>query len=177
MTEVRISGQLFRFTPTPPLILPVAAQLLDVEPTGGFVVHPDARMGLTLIIDEIGRILVHGARKYNVARAAASSFLLGLGRSDADIVSEHGPVTGWFDLGGEIDLDMVLKVLRENAELDLRLDAVRVEDQKTGVEAIVWSNGRVIVPSAPTSMTLSIFARRLSRDFGPHVKTSMTSGG
>ena len=73
MVEIQISGQLFRFTPTPPLILPVAVQLLGIEPTGGFVVHPDARMGLTLIIDDIGRILVHGARKYDVARAAASS--------------------------------------------------------------------------------------------------------
>ncbi|MBG16959.1 MAG: hypothetical protein CMB77_01185 [Euryarchaeota archaeon] len=177
MVEIHISGQLFRFTPNPPLILPVAAQLLGVEPTGGFVVHPDARMGLTMIIDDIGRIIVHGARKYDVARAAASSFLLGLGKSDAEITSEHGPVTGWFDLGGQIDQDVILKVLRDDAELDLRLDAVRVEDEKTGVEAIIWPNGRVIVPSATTSMTFSIFARRLSRELRSHVANLTSFGG
>tara|TARA_B100000214_G_scaffold370901_1_gene346344 strand:+ start:786 stop:1307 length:522 start_codon:yes stop_codon:yes gene_type:complete len=168
--SVNVAGQLFRFKPSPPLILPVAAELLKIKPVGGVVVHADSKLGMTYIIDEMGRIIVHGAKNYDVARAAVTSFLLGLGKSDEGLSTEHGPVTGWFDLDGEVKLERVLKEFGESAEMDLRLGAVRIEEEQTGTSAIIWPNGRVIVPSANSNTSMKILSRRLKRRLSRIIK-------
>ena len=83
--EVRIENQLVRFVPPSPVDQASVVAQLGGQQTGGVVIKVLDRPRATLVIDQAGRIVVHGTDRVEVARAAAKELMLRLGLNDSGI--------------------------------------------------------------------------------------------
>ena len=77
--EVRIENQLVRFVPPSPVDQASVVAQLGGQQTGGVVIKVLDRPRATLVIDQAGRIVVHGTHRVEAARAAAKELMLRLG--------------------------------------------------------------------------------------------------
>mgnify|MGYP003312396973 FL=1 len=81
--DVRVENQLVRFVPTNPVNHDAVVSQLAGQKNGGIVIKTLEKPRATIIIDEEGRIVVHGTHRVEAARAAAKELLLRLGLDDS----------------------------------------------------------------------------------------------
>ena len=69
--DVRVENQLVRFVPPSPVNHDAVVSQLSGQKNGGIVIKSLEKPRATIIIDEEGRIVVHGTHRVEAARAAA----------------------------------------------------------------------------------------------------------
>ena len=94
--DVRVENQLVRFIPTAPVNHDAVISQLAGQKNGNIVIKALQKPRATIIIDEAGRIVVHGTHRVEAARAAAKELLLRLGLDDSGLQTELGPVIASF---------------------------------------------------------------------------------
>ena len=97
--DVRIENQLVRFVPPQPVDQDSVVAQLGGQKTGGVVIKVLDRPRATIVIDQQGRIVVHGTHRVEAARAAAKEMMLRLGLNDSGLETELGPVVASFEFG------------------------------------------------------------------------------
>ena len=83
MTEARVENQLFRFTPAAPLDPQRVVDEIGGKRSGRYVTLSLVAPRATLLVDQDGRIIVHGCRKQDLAHLAAKEVLLRLGEAES----------------------------------------------------------------------------------------------
>ena len=78
--DVRVDNLLVRFTTSPPIDLEEAVERLGGVVNGDVIIKMLDAPRATLIIDSMGRIIVHGTHRIEAARAAAKEMLLRMGK-------------------------------------------------------------------------------------------------
>ena len=145
--EVRVENQLVRYTAPEPFGHDEVVEELGGKLNGKVVILALKSPRATLLVDEEGRLVVHGTSRQEVARSAAREMLLRLGRSDEGLTAEKGPLVASFDYGQPLRTDKVTEFFPE-AEIDGRLECLRVDDDNHGMELLFFSNGRGIALGA-----------------------------
>ena len=147
--EVRIENHLVRFTPPAPIDKQAVISQLGGQETSGVVIKDLDNPRATLVIDNEGRITVHGTHRVEAARAAAKELMLRLGLSDTGLETELGPVVASFDFGQSINITQLSGTYRAgSAAYDERLGCSVIEDSRHNLTLHVWPNGRCVVPNA-----------------------------
>tara|TARA_B100001778_G_scaffold313002_1_gene297134 strand:- start:1210 stop:1749 length:540 start_codon:yes stop_codon:yes gene_type:complete len=147
--EVRIENHLVRFTPPAPIDKQAVISQLGGQETSGVVIKVLDKPRATLVIDNEGRITVHGTHRVEAARAAAKELMLRLGLSDTGLETELGPVVASFDFGQSINITQLSGTYRAgSAAYDERLGCSVIEDSRHNLTLHVWPNGRCVVPNA-----------------------------
>ena len=82
-TDVRVENQLVRFVCPTPLDHDRVVAEVGGQRNSGVVIKAMERPRATLVIDEEGRIVVHGTHRVEAARAAAKELLLRMGMDDS----------------------------------------------------------------------------------------------
>ena len=141
LVDVSVENHLIRFLPAEPLDHQEAIDLADAQRHGPVVIKMLTRPKAMVVVDAEGRLVVHGTRRIEVARAAAREILLRCGHNDQGMVAELGPVVVSFDLEMELDPEALASNHRALA-FDERLGCLRIEDQRYELELLVWPNGR-----------------------------------
>ena len=83
--DVRIENQLVRFVTPQPVDQDSVVAQLGGQKTGGVVIKVLDRPRATIVIDQQGRIVVHGTHRVEAARAAAKEMMLRLGLNDSGL--------------------------------------------------------------------------------------------
>ena len=73
--DVRIENQLVRFVPPQPVDQDSVVAQLGGQKTGGVVIKVLDRPRATIVVDQQGRIVVHGTHRVEAARAAAKEMM------------------------------------------------------------------------------------------------------
>ena len=143
--EVKVENQLVRFTcPEPVDQELVVAQLGGVK-SGGVVIKILERPSATIVIDEQGKIVVHGTKRVEVARKAAKEILLLMGKDDSGMTTELGPIVASFNYGGAVDISGITSALGQSvATLDERLGCAIIEDSRHDLRLNIWPNGKAV---------------------------------
>ena len=122
---------------------------LGGQRNSGVVIKAMDRPRATLVIDEQGRIVVHGTHRVEAARAAAKELLLRLGMDDSGLVAEMGPVVASFQFDQDINLQAIPASLPSGtAEFDQRLGCTTLSDQRHNLTVQIWPNGKCVVADA-----------------------------
>jgi len=145
---VRVENQLIRFVPPVPIELDVAVSKLGAIRQDDYAVHTLVTPRATIIVDNQGRIVIHGTNRMEVARHAAKEFLLLLGRSDDGLKAELGGIIASFKFVNKLNMSRLIKKLGSIVEKDERLDCVKVNDNRHKITLYIWENGKVIVENA-----------------------------
>ncbi len=147
--KVQVENQLIRFTHEVPVDQEKAVKTLSGKRSGEFVlVQLDVPRAM-IIIDQIGRIIVHGTKRIQIARAAAKEILLRMGRSDDGLSSETGTLQASFKFPQELTFDGIEDALYPTeVSRDVRLDCVRINDTRHGIELLIWPNGKAVALGA-----------------------------
>ena len=103
--DVRVENQLVRFVPTSPVNHDAVVSQLAGQKNGGIVIKTLEKPRATIIIDEEGRIVVHGTHRVEAARAAAKELLLRLGLDDSGLQTELGPVIASFNFDKSVNVE------------------------------------------------------------------------
>ena len=103
--DVRVENQLVRFVPTSPVNHDAVVSQLAGQKNGGIVIKTLEKPRATIIIDEEGRIVVHGTHRVEAARAAAKELLLRLGLDDSGLQTELGPVIASFNFDKPVNVE------------------------------------------------------------------------
>ena len=120
--DVRVENQLVRFVCPMPLDHDRVVAEVGGQRNSGVVIKAMERPRATLVIDEEGRIVVHGTHRVEAARAAAKELLLRMGMDDSGLVAEMGPVVVSFQFEQSINLEAIPAALPSgSAEYDARL--------------------------------------------------------
>jgi len=147
--EVRIENQLVRFVPPTPLDQAAVVAQLGGQQTGGVVIKVLDRPRATLVIDQAGRIVVHGTHRVEAARAAARELMLRLGLDDVGLETELGPVVASFEFGNALLVESVVGDFGAGtAHFDERLGCAIVEDTRHNLTLHMWPNGRCLATDA-----------------------------
>ena len=147
--EVRIENQLVRFVPPKPVDQASVVAQLGGQQTGGVVIKVLDRPRATLVIDEEGRIVVHGTHRVEAARAAAKELMLRLGLNDAGLETELGPVVASFEFGQSLLVESVVGDFGAGtAHYDERLGCSIVDDTRHNLTLHMWPNGRCVATDA-----------------------------
>ena len=147
--EVRIENQLVRFVPPQPVDQDAVVAQLGGQQTGGVVIKVLDRPRATLVIDQEGRIVVHGTHRVEAARAAAKELMLRLGRDDAGLETELGPVVASFEFGQALLVESVVGDFGAGtATFDERLGCNIIEDSRHNLTLHMWPNGRCVATDA-----------------------------
>lgn len=147
--EVRVENLLVRFTPSPPVDLEEAVERLGGVVNGDVIIKMLDTPRATLIIDEKGRIVVHGTHRIEAARAAAKEMLLRMGRDDSGMVTELGPIVASFDFGEPVPIHNIRMNLGSGtSSMDERLGCLRLEDTRHDLELLIWPSGRCVALNA-----------------------------
>ncbi len=141
--KVQVENQLIRFSAPEPFGADEVVEKLGGKKSGKYTILALKNPRATLLVDEQGRLVVHGTSRLEVARAAAREMLLRLGRSDSGLTAENGPLVVSFDYGQPLRVDRVPEFFPE-FEHDSRLDCVRIDDEMHDVDMFIFSNGRGI---------------------------------
>ena len=147
--KVRIENHLFRFIPPNPIDPQAVVSQLGGQETSGVVIKVLDKPRATLVIDQQGRITVHGTHRIEAARAAATELMLRLGLNDSGLETELGPVAASFNFDQSLDItQLVGNYSAGNAVYDKRLGCSTIEDSRHNLTLHIWPNGRCIVPNA-----------------------------
>ena len=147
--EVRIENQLVRFVPPTPVDQASVVAQLGGQQTGGVVIKVLDSPRATLVIDEQGRIVVHGTHRVEAARAAARELMLRLGLDDAGLETELGPVVASFEFGQALLVESLVGDFGAgSAHYDERLGCSIGEDTRHNLSIHMWPNGRCVVTNA-----------------------------
>ncbi len=158
-----IESQTFRFIPGRPLVMPKVCDFLGISPSGSVVIHHDGDLGITFIVDVMGRLVVHGTASIEVARTAAASFVLGMDEDEEGMVAEVGPIVASATLTGPIDLDRLAIRWRGECELDDRLDCLRLQEPRHDIDVFIWEDGRLILSDAMSPSVVEDVLRQVDR--------------
>ena len=147
--DVRVENQLVRFVCPTPINHDAVVAELGGQRNSGVVIKAMDRPRATLVIDEQGRIVVHGTHRVEAARAAAKELLLRLGMDDSGLVAEMGPVVASFQFDQDINLQAIPASLPSGtAEFDQRLGCTTLSDQRHNLTVQIWPNGKCVVADA-----------------------------
>ena len=159
MTEARVENQLFRFTPASTLDPQRVIDEIGGKRSGRYVTLSLVAPRATLLIDQEGKIIVHGCRKQDLAHLAAKEVLLRLGEDESGMTFEVGPVVASFDFESTVSLEGVPDLYPE-AVLDSELDCLRIDDTRHEIKFLLFRNGRGIATEARHGKLVSMAARR-----------------
>jgi TATA-box binding protein (TBP) (component of TFIID and TFIIIB) len=147
--DVRVENQLVRFVCPTPVNHDAVVNEVGGQRNSGVVIKALDRPRATLVIDEQGRIVVHGTHRVEAARAAAKELLLRLGMDDSGLVAEMGPVVASFQFEQAINLQAIPASLPSGtAEFDERLGCTTLSDQRHNLTVQIWPNGKCVVADA-----------------------------
>ena len=147
--DVKVENLLVRFTPNPRLDLEEAVERAGGIKNGDVIIKMLDRPRATIIIDNEGRMVVHGTHRIEAARAAAKELLLRMGRDDSGLTAELGPIVASFDFGEAIEIGAYRNNLGSGtAEVDERLGCLRIEDNRHDLELLIWPHGRCVALKA-----------------------------
>ena len=147
--KVVVENQLFRFIASAPLDVEEASEILGAKRLGPHALYAHDRPRCTIMVDDHGRLIVHGLHRVEAARGVAREVLLLLDRSEEDLRMEPGPIASSFDLGRPIKLDVVSEALADaGVAHDEALGCLRLDDDRHDLEILLWDNGRAVVPRA-----------------------------
>ena len=147
--DVRVDNPLVRFTTSPPIDLEEAVERLGGVVNGDVIIKMLDAPRATLIIDSMGRIIVHGTHRIEAARAAAKEMLLRMGRDDSGLVAELGPIVASFDFGQTVPVHNIRTNLGSGtSSFDDRLGCLRIQDSRHDLELLIWANGRCVALNA-----------------------------
>ena len=103
----------------------------------------------TIIIDEEGRIVVHGTHRVEAARAAAKELLLRLGLDESGLQTELGPVIASFNFESGVNVEAMNKEFTGgSATYDQRLGCAVIQDNRHNLKLYVWPNGKCVASDA-----------------------------
>ena len=147
--DVRVENQLVRFVCPTPVNHDAVVNEVGGQRNSGVVIKALDRPRATLVIDEQGRIVVHGTHRVEAARAAAKELLLRLGMDDSGLVAEMGPVVASFQFEQAINLQAIPASLPSGTtEFDERLGCTTLSDQRHNLTVQIWPNGKCVVADA-----------------------------
>jgi len=161
--DVRVENQLVRFVPTTPIDGERVVSELSGIRSGAVVIKSFESPRATLLVDAKGRIIVHGTRRLEAARAAAKEMLLRLGLDEEGMTTELGPIVASFEFGKAIDINRFQgnyglgKVV-----LDERLGCAIIDDSRHDLSIHVWPQGKAVVSDArhPNMVAMAAIAWR-----------------
>lgn len=147
--DVRVENQLVRFTHSTPIDQEMVVDKLGGVRSGRFVLLQMESPSATIVIDEVGRIVVHGTKRIEVARGAAKEILLRLNRDDAGLSTELGPILASFQYARPLTFEGIERAVAPAIiRKDERLDCMRLKDDRHGIDLLMWSNGKAVALGA-----------------------------
>ncbi len=155
--NVRVVNRLVRYTASKPIDGDEVVSQLGAKKSGKSVILALKSPRATLLIDEEGRLVVHGTSHPEVSRAAAKELLLRLGQSDSGLSTERGPLVVSFDYGQPLRTDRIQEFVPE-AKVDERLECVRIIDEHHDMELLFFSNGGGVALGARSENMVSLAA-------------------
>ena len=159
MTEARVENQLFRFTPASTLDQQRVIDEIGVKRSGRYVTLSLVAPRATLLIDQDGKIIVHGCRKQDLAHLAAKEVMLRLGEDESGMTFELGPVVASFDFETTVSLEGVPDLYPE-AVMNPELDCLQIDDSRHEIKFLLFRNGRGIATEARHGKLVAMAARR-----------------
>ena len=155
--NVRVVNRLVRYTASKPIDGDEVVSQLGAKKSGKSVILALKSPRATLLIDEEGRLVVHGTSHPEVSRAAAKELLLRLGQSDSGLTTERGPLVVSFDYGQPLRTDRIQEFVPE-AKVDERLECIRIVDEQYDMELLFFSNGGGVALGARSENMVSLAA-------------------
>lgn len=147
--DVRVENQLVRFVPPSPVDQDSVVTQLGGQKNGQIVIKALDKPRATLVIDEQGRIVVHGTHRVEAARAAAKELLLRLGLDDSGLQTELGPVIASFQFEKSINVeDMNMEFTGGVSEFDKRLGCAIIQDSRHNLKLYMWPSGKCVASDA-----------------------------
>ena len=147
--DVRVENQLVRFVPQSPVDHDAVVSQLSGQKTGNIVVKALEKPRATIVIDEAGRIVVHGTHRVEAARAAAKELLLRLGLDDSGLQTELGPVIASFNMDKGVKVEAMNKQFTGgNSVYDQRLGCAIINDTRHNLRLYIWANGKCVASDA-----------------------------
>ncbi len=159
MTEARVENQLFRFTPSSTLDPQRIIDEIGGKRSGRYVTLSLVAPRATLLIDQDGKIIVHGCRKQDLAHLAAKEVMLRLGEDESGMTFEIGPVVASFDFETTVSLEGVPDLYPE-AVMNPELDCLQIDDSRHEIKFLLFRNGRGIATEARHGKLVAMAARR-----------------
>ncbi len=147
--DVRVENQLVRFVPQSPVDHDAVVSQLSGQKNGDIVIKALDKPRATIVIDEAGRIVVHGTHRVEAARAAAKELLLRLGLDDSGLQTELGPVIASFNLDKGVKVEAMNKQFTGgNSVYDERLGCAIIQDTRHNLRLYIWANGKCVASDA-----------------------------
>jgi TATA-box binding protein (TBP) (component of TFIID and TFIIIB) len=147
--DVRVENQLVRFVPKSPVSHDAVVSQLAGQKNGNIVVKALEKPRATIVIDEEGRIVVHGTNRVEIARAAAKELLLRLGLDESGLQTELGPVIASFNFEQSVDVEAMNKEFTGGTSTyDQRLGCAIIQDSRHNLKLYVWPNGKCVASDA-----------------------------
>ena len=147
--DVRVENQLVRFVPQSPVDHDAVVSQLSGQKNGNIVIKALDKPRATIVIDEAGRIIVHGTHRVEAARAAAKELLLRLGLDDSGLQTELGPVIASFNLDKGVKVEAMNKQFTGgNSVYDGRLGCAIIQDTRHNLKLYIWANGKCVASDA-----------------------------
>tara|TARA_B100001996_G_C18463946_1_gene517233 strand:- start:120 stop:653 length:534 start_codon:yes stop_codon:yes gene_type:complete len=147
--DVRVENQLVRFVPKSPVSHDAVVSQLAGQKNGNIVVKALEKPRATIVIDEEGRIVVHGTNRVEIARAAAKELLLRLGLDESGLQTELGPVIASFNFEQAVDVEAMNKEFTGGTSTyDQRLGCAIIQDSRHNLKLYVWPNGKCVASDA-----------------------------
>ena len=147
--DVRVENQLVRFVSKSPVSHDAVVSQLAGQKNGNIVVKALEKPRATIVIDEEGRIVVHGTNRVEIARAAAKELLLRLGLDESGLQTELGPVIASFNFEQAVDVEAMNKEFTGGTStFDQRLGCAIIQDSRHNLKLYVWPNGKCVASDA-----------------------------
>ena len=165
--DVRVENILVRFSVSPPIDLEEAVERLGGVKNGDYIIKSLDAPRATLVIDKEGRIIVHGTHRMGAARAAAKEMLLRMGRDEAGLTTELGPIVASFEFGEPIPVhDLRANLGSGTQSFDERLGCMRLDDNRHDLELLIWPNGKCVALNARHPNMVAMAAVHWKSKFG-----------
>ena len=142
--EIEIETQSFRVTPAEPVNLEDAVKYARARSNGAFGVIEHEEPRALIVVDTDGSLLIHGISNLEAASLIAEETLLSIGLSEKGLVVESGEVLGSFSVGRAVLIELAAERFQD-ANHDLRLDALRIAAKRHNCTILLFNNGRGIV--------------------------------
>lgn len=142
--EIEIETQSFRVTPSEPVNLEDAVKYARARSNGAFGVIEHEEPRALIVVDTDGSLLIHGISNLEAASLIAEETLLSIGLSEKGLVVESGEVLGSFSVGRAVLIELAAERFQD-ANHDLRLDALRIAAKRHNCTILLFNNGRGIV--------------------------------
>ncbi len=147
--DVRVENQLVRFIPKAPVSQDAVVSQLAGQKNGNIVIKALDKPRATIIIDNEGRIVVHGTHRVEAARAAAKELLLRLGLDESGLQTELGPVIASFNFEIGVNVVAMNKEFTGGSSIyDQRLGCAIIQDNRHNLKLYVWPNGKCVASDA-----------------------------